>query len=54
MKVTGNIPLRYIHTNRASFTLTIQRKAFQPHLFPFSSKKIMTKGLPDERERSRH
>jgi len=53
MKTIGHIPLRFIHANRASFTLPIQRKAIQPHLFPFSSKKVMTKGLPDERERSR-
>jgi hypothetical protein len=51
MKVTGHIPLRFIHANRASFTLPIQRKAIQPHLFPFSSKKVFTKVPHEERER---
>lgn len=53
MKATGHIPLRFIHANRASFTLPIQRKAIQPHLFPFSAKKVLTKGLSDDRERNR-
>jgi len=53
MKVNGHIPLRFIHSNRGSFTLTIVKKAINPHLFPFSSKKIALKELHDERGRSR-
>jgi hypothetical protein len=53
MKANGHIPLRFIHSNRGSFTLTIVKKAINPHLFPFSSKKIALKGLQDERSRSR-
>jgi hypothetical protein len=53
MKANGHIPLRFIHSNRGSFTLTIVKKAINPHLFPFSSKKIALKGLHDERGRTR-
>ncbi|HYV27459.1 MAG TPA: hypothetical protein VFA77_07995 [Candidatus Eisenbacteria bacterium] len=53
MKANGHIPLRFIHSNRGSFTLTIVKKAINPHLFPFSSKKIAQKGLQDERGRFR-
>jgi hypothetical protein len=53
MKANGHIPLRFIHSNRGSFTLTIVKKAINPHLFPFSSKKIALKGLGDERARTR-
>jgi hypothetical protein len=53
MKANGHIPLRFIHSNRGSFTLTIVRKTINPHLFPFSSKKIGLKGpLDDRRTRS--
>jgi hypothetical protein len=53
MKTNGHIPLRYIHSNRGSFTLTILKKAINPHLFPFSSKKIAIKGLHEDRGRNR-
>jgi hypothetical protein len=53
MKANGPIPLRYIHSNRGSFTLTIVKKTINPHLFPFSSKKITLKGHED-RGRTRH
>ena len=53
MKANGHIPLRFVHSNRANFTLPIHRKAIHQHLFPFSSKRIFTKGLADERERAR-
>lgn len=53
MKANGHIPLRFIHSNRGSFTLTIVKKAIQPHLFPFSSKKIAIRGVSDERGRNR-
>jgi len=40
MKTLLQIPLRYSHTLRASFTLPIQKKAIHPQLLPFSSKKL--------------
>jgi hypothetical protein len=51
MKTTNPIPLRFSHSERASFTLPIQRKALQPALFPFSSKKLTMKGVKDESAR---
>ena len=53
MKANGHIPLRFIHSNRGSFTLTIHKKAINPHLFPFSSKKVALKGMSDDRGRTR-
>ena len=50
MKTIINIPLRYHHSLRASFTLPIVRKAVQPQLFPFSSKKLTNKGSKCELE----
>jgi hypothetical protein len=51
MKVNGQIPLRFIHSESANFTLPIQKKALQPTLFPFSSKKLAHKAPKDECER---
>jgi len=49
MKTLLQIPLRYNHTLRASFTLPIHRKAIHPQLLPFSSKKL--KGMRYEFDR---
>jgi hypothetical protein len=40
MKVTGHIPLRFLHSESANFTLTIQKKPIATTLFPFSVKKL--------------
>jgi hypothetical protein len=52
MKTLHHIPLRYCHSLRASFTLTIQKKAIHPQLLPFSSKKL--KGMRHDFERGSH
>ena len=52
MKTLLQIPLRYSHTLRASFTLPIHKKAIHPQLLPFSSKKL--KGLRHDFERASH
>jgi hypothetical protein len=40
MKSTGHVHLRFIHSNRANFTLPIIKKPIHPVLLPFSSKKL--------------
>ena len=52
MKTLLQIPLRYDHSLRGSFTLAIQKKAIHPQLLPFSSKKL--KGLRHDFERASH
>jgi hypothetical protein len=52
MKTLHHIPLRYCHSLRASFTLPIQKKAIQPQMLPFSSKKL--KGMRHDFERGSH
>jgi hypothetical protein len=54
MKITSHIPLRFIHSPNASFTLRIQRKPVQPHVYPFSSKKLTSKEAKYEWGRSQH
>jgi len=49
MKTLLQIPLRYSHSLRGSFTLAIQKKTIHPQLLPFSSKKL--KGLRHDFER---
>jgi hypothetical protein len=43
MRTTGQIPLRFLHTGSANFTLTIQRKPLAATLLPFSLKKTTVK-----------
>jgi hypothetical protein len=52
MKTLHHIPLRYCHSLRASFTLTIQKKAIHPQMLPFSSKKL--KGMRHDFDRASH
>ena len=40
MRTTGHIPLRFLHSVGANFTLTIQKKPISTTLFPFSLKKL--------------
>lgn len=42
MRVTGQIPLRFLHTLGASFTLPIHKKPLSASLLPFSLKKTST------------
>jgi len=51
MKLINHIPLRFIHSPSANFTLRINRKPVQPALFPFSSKKLTGKDAQYEWER---
>lgn len=51
MKLISHIPLRFVHSESANFTLRIQRKPVNPHLFPFSSKKLTGKEVKHEWER---
>ncbi len=46
MRVTGQIPLRFLHTVGANFTLQIQRKPIAPAMGLGSFKKISDK--PDK------
>ena len=43
MKTTGQVPLRFLHTGSANFTLPIQRKPIAASLLPFSLKKTTGK-----------
>lgn len=43
MKTTGQIPLRFLHTGSANFTLPIQHKPLAATLLPFSLKKTTGK-----------
>ena len=43
MKATGQVPLRFLHTGSANFTLPIQRKPLTTSLLPFSLKKTTGK-----------
>ena len=40
MRTTGHIPLRFLHSDSANFTLTIQKKPILTSLLPFSLKKL--------------
>ena len=40
MRTFGHIPLRFLHSVGANFTLPIQKKSISTTLFPFSLKKI--------------
>jgi hypothetical protein len=47
MRSTGQIPLRFLHSQSANFTLPIQKKPMATSLLPFSLKKtslILPKG----------
>ena len=46
MRTNGQIPLRFLHSDSANFTLTIQKKPISTNLLPFSLKKLH---LPTER-----
>ena len=46
MRFTGQIPLRFLHTSGANFTLQIQRKPIGPSMGMGSFKKILDK--PDK------
>ena len=54
MKLISHVPLRFIHSSSANFTLRIKKKPVQPHLFPFSSKKLTVKEVKYEWARSQH
>ena len=51
MRNTGQIPLRFLHTLSANFTLTIQKKPLSTSLLPFSLKKISLTGEKHGSER---
>lgn len=40
MRVTEHIPLRFLHSESANFTLPILKKPISTSLFPFSVKKL--------------
>jgi len=44
MKSTSHIPLQLMYLESVSFSLPIHKKALQPALQPFSSKKLTGKG----------
>jgi hypothetical protein len=46
MRSNGHIPLRFLHSQSANFTLTIQKKPLATALLPFSLKK--TSGKADK------
>jgi len=43
MRTNGQVPLRFLHTLSANFTLPIQRKPLTAALLPFSLKKASAK-----------
>ncbi len=43
MKTSAQVPLRFLHTGSANFTLPIQRKPIAASLLPFSLKKTTGK-----------
>jgi hypothetical protein len=45
MQNTGQIPLRFLHTLSANFTLPIHKKPLSTTLLPFSLKKISEHGV---------
>ena len=49
MKAISQIPLRFIYSEGASFDLPILQKALHPTLFPFSSKRLIRKGVKTEK-----
>jgi hypothetical protein len=54
MKANGHIPLRFLHTLSANFTLPIQKKPLATMLLPFSLKKISAKADKPGSERWPH
>src|SRR5437868_5138745 len=50
MKSSGHVHLRFVHSNRANFTLPIVKKPIHPVLLPFSCKKL--KGVKHESEQT--
>lgn len=50
MKTNGQVPLRFLHSLSANFTLPIQRKPLNAALLPFSLKKTSAKGERIEME----
>jgi len=54
MRVTGHIPLRFLHSLSANFTLPIQKKPLSTSLLPFSLKKIPLKEEKHGSERFQH
>src|ERR1043166_1628990 len=51
MKVSGQTTLKFIYAESVSFTLSIQKKALHPLLYPFSSKKLTSRTVKYESER---
>jgi hypothetical protein len=43
MRTNGHIPLRFLHSQSANFTLPIQKKPLATTLLPFSLKKVSAK-----------
>ena len=52
MRTNGQVPLRFLHSLSANFTLPIQRKPLAATLLPFSLKKTSAKDEKPEMERS--
>jgi hypothetical protein len=44
MRTTGQIQVRYLHSERANFTLRIRRKARPSASYPFGPKKLICLG----------
>jgi len=45
MKATGQVPLRFLHSLSANFTLPIRKKPMATTLLPFSLKKVSAQDL---------
>jgi len=54
MRSNGHIPLRFLHSQSANFTLTIQKKPLMTALLPFSLKKTSGKSDKMGSERPQH
>ena len=51
MRTQMSIPLRFLHSNSANFTLPITRKSLPLAIYPFCIKKIHLDGVHHEPER---
>jgi hypothetical protein len=54
MRTTAHIPLRFLHSQSANFTLPIQKKPLATALLPFSLKKTSGKSEKFAYERPQH
>ena len=54
MRVTGHIPLRFLHSAGVNFTLPILKKSVSPTLFPFSLKKLNPRADRNGNEKFHH